>query len=105
MWVEVLFVGPFANNVGLFADNVGRRGVLFANNVVPNLSCLWVERFLFAGRYTYFRGEQRKPIHERNWNNNQFDTIAKSFTGKETDYSDRIPAYSMDAYARNNLAN
>ena len=51
MWVEVLFVGLFVNNVGLFADNVGRKAVLFADNVVSNLSCLWVEAFLFAGRY------------------------------------------------------
>ena len=72
------------------------------------LICLFIVGWVTAGligTQAYFRGEQRKPIHERNWNNNQFDELAKSFTGKETDYSDRIPAYSMDAYARNNLGN
>ena len=72
------------------------------------LICLFVVGWVTAaliGTQAYFRGEQRKPIHERNWDSNKFDQLAFSVTGKETDYSDRIPAYGMDAYVRNNLAN
>ena len=36
------------------------------------------------GTQAYFRGEQTKAIHERNWNSESFDQLAKSFTGKET---------------------
>ncbi len=50
------------------------------------------------GTQAYFRGEQTKTIHERNWNSESFDKLAKSFTGKETDYLVRVPAYSLDAY-------
>ena len=56
------------------------------------------------GTQAYFRGEQTKPIHERNWNSQDFDNLAKSVTGSETDYSERIPAYRMDAYASNSLS-
>ena len=56
------------------------------------------------GTQAYFRGEQTKPIHERNWNSPDFDGLAKSVTGSETDYSERIPAYRMDAYASNSLS-
>ena len=56
------------------------------------------------GTQAYFRGEQRKPIHERNWNNDEFDGIAKTVTGRETDYGDRVPSSSLDAYASNNLS-
>jgi hypothetical protein len=55
------------------------------------------------GTQAYFLGEQRKPIHERNWRSESFETLAKSITGQDIDYSDRTPAYSMDAYASNNL--
>lgn len=57
------------------------------------------------GTQAYFRGEQSKPIHERNWNSSGFEKLAKSVTGADTDYSDRTPAYRMDAYAGNNLSN
>ncbi|MDJ0736421.1 MAG: hypothetical protein QNJ47_20555 [Nostocaceae cyanobacterium] len=57
------------------------------------------------GTQAYFLGEQRKPIHERNWGSESFDQLAKSVTGQETDYSDRTPAYRMDAYASGNLSN
>lgn len=50
------------------------------------------------GSQAYFRGEQRKPIHERNWNSEGFEQIAQSVTGRATDYSDREVAYGMDAY-------
>lgn len=57
------------------------------------------------GTQAYFRGEQTKPIHERNWDSPGFERLAKSFTNEDTDYSDRTPAYSMDAYARNVVTN
>lgn len=63
----------------------------------------WVAAALI-GSQAYFRGEQRKPIHERNWASESFDVLAKSITGEETDYSDRIPAYQMDAYASSNVS-
>jgi hypothetical protein len=58
----------------------------------------WVAASLL-GSLAYFMGEQRKPIHERNWSSKGFDKLAYSITGQEVDYSDRIPAYAMDAYA------
>ncbi len=51
------------------------------------------------GTQAYFRGEQTKPIHERNWRSESFEQIAKVVTGKETDFADRVPAYSGDAYS------
>jgi len=57
------------------------------------------------GTQAYFRGEQSKPIHERNWNSQEFEQLASSVTGTETDYNQRTPAYGMDAYASNNLSN
>ncbi|KAM3098935.1 photosystem II protein, Psb35-related [Phormidesmis sp. 146-12] len=51
------------------------------------------------GTQAYFRGEQTKPIHERNWRSESFETLAESITGSEIDYSNRVPAYAMDAYA------
>ncbi|MGD2182705.1 photosystem II protein, Psb35-related [Lusitaniella coriacea] len=56
------------------------------------------------GTQAYFRGEQTKPIHERNWNSESFEEIAQSVTGKETDYSKRTPAYGLDAYSGNTIA-
>ncbi len=50
------------------------------------------------GTQAYFLGEQTKTIHQRNWNSKSFDRLAKSFTGTETDYLVRVPAYSFDAY-------
>jgi len=55
------------------------------------------------GTQAYFRGEQTKPIHERNLKSESFEQLAKSFTGRDIDYSDRIPAFSLDTYASNNL--
>lgn len=55
------------------------------------------------GTQAYFRGEQTKPIHERNLKSESFELLAKSFTGKDTDHGDRIPAFSLDTYASNNL--
>ncbi|MEL6927402.1 MAG: hypothetical protein AAFO95_02060 [Cyanobacteria bacterium J06600_6] len=55
------------------------------------------------GTQAYFRGEQTKPIHERNLKSESFELLAKSFTGKDTDYGDRIPAFALDTYASTNL--
>ncbi|AUT02638.1 hypothetical protein CLI64_20815 [Nostoc sp. CENA543] len=55
------------------------------------------------GTLAYFLGEQKKPIHERNWRSESFEKLAKSITGADIDYSDRTPAYAMDAYTSRNL--
>ncbi|MBD2440528.1 photosystem II protein, Psb35-related [Nostoc sp. FACHB-110] len=55
------------------------------------------------GSLAYFLGEQTKPIHERNWRSESFEKLAQSITGKEINYSDRTPAYAMDAYASRTL--
>ncbi|WP_179046579.1 photosystem II protein, Psb35-related [Nostoc sp. TCL26-01] len=55
------------------------------------------------GSLAYFLGEQKKPIHERNWRSDAFEKLAKSITGIDTDYSDRTPAYAMDAYTSRTL--
>jgi hypothetical protein len=55
------------------------------------------------GTQAYFRGEQTKPIHERNLKSKSFEQLAKSVTGRETNYSERIPAFALDTYASNNL--
>lgn len=60
----------------------------------------WVAAALI-GTQAYFRGEQTKPIHERNWRSDSFDQLAQSVTGQSTDFSDRVPAYSGDAFSSN----
>ncbi|MEL6224646.1 MAG: hypothetical protein AAFR31_18590 [Cyanobacteria bacterium J06627_8] len=51
------------------------------------------------GTQAYFRGEQSKAIHERNWNSRSFDRLAENLTGNKADYSTREHAFgSMDAY-------
>lgn len=72
--------------------------------VIALLIIGWVAASVI-GTQAYFRGEQSKPIHERNWNSKKFEQLAKSITGTDTDYSDRTPAYGMDAYTSNNLSN
>lgn len=57
------------------------------------------------GTQAYFRGEQTKPIHERNWRSESFEKLAQSVTGKETDYSDRTPGFEIDAYSSQLLPN
>lgn len=57
----------------------------------------WVAAALI-GTQTYFRGEQSKPIHARNWRSESFENLAVSITGQSTDYTTRVPAYSGDAY-------
>lgn len=58
------------------------------------------------GTQAYFRGEQSKPIHERNWRSDSFEQIAASFTGKETDHTQRTPGFVVaDAFASSSLSN
>lgn len=45
------------------------------------------------GTMAYFRGEQTKPIHARNWNSESFEALAESITGTETNLAERVPAY------------
>jgi len=62
----------------------------------------WVAVALI-GTQAYFRGEQTKPIHERNWRSESFEQLSQSFTGQEVDYNERTPAYGLDTYTSNNL--
>jgi hypothetical protein len=62
----------------------------------------WVAVALL-GTQAYFRGEQTKPIHARNWRSESFETLAESITGTDIDYSTRVPAFEMDAYGSSNL--
>jgi hypothetical protein len=57
------------------------------------------------GTQAYFLGEQSKPIHDRNWKSESFEKLAKAVTGQDIDYSKRVSAYRLDAYASNNLPN
>jgi hypothetical protein len=57
------------------------------------------------GTQAYYMGEQTKPIHERNWNSEGFEQVAKLVTGRATDYSNRVPSYSGDAYNSTALEN
>lgn len=64
------------------------------------LGCLIVAGWGAAavlGTQAYFRGEQSKPIHARNWNSDEFETLAESVTGTKIDYSERVPGYPVDA--------
>ena len=52
------------------------------------------------GTQAYFRGEQSKPIHERNWRSESFEVLSEAVTGRTIDYSTRVPAYDdLDAYS------
>jgi hypothetical protein len=51
------------------------------------------------GTMAYFRGEQTKPIHERNWADQNFEKIAQSLTNKPINYAERVPGFlSNDAF-------
>lgn len=67
------------------------------------LVALFVVGWLAAallGTQTYFRGEQSKPIHERNWRSQSFEALSESITGTTIDHSVRVPAFSsVDAYS------
>jgi hypothetical protein len=58
----------------------------------------WVTAALI-GSQAYFRGEQSKPIHERNWRSDSFEKLATSLTGAEVDYGNRVPGFQADAYS------
>jgi hypothetical protein len=55
------------------------------------------------GTQAYFRGEQTKPIHERNLKSESFEQLAKSFTGMNINHAERVPAFALDTYTSNNL--
>jgi hypothetical protein len=56
------------------------------------------------GTQAYFRGEQSKPIHDRNWRSESFEKLSESITGTEIDYSKRVPGSTVpDAYNSNLL--
>lgn len=75
-------------------------GILIALFVVG-----WIAVALI-GTQAYFRGEQTKAIHERNWRSQTFEFLAKNITGKETDYTERTHAFGrMDAYTSQTLPN
>jgi hypothetical protein len=58
------------------------------------------------GTQAYFRGEQTKPIHERNWRSESFEKLAQTFTGEATDYSQRTPGFEVvDAFSSASLSN
>ncbi|NEQ70729.1 MAG: hypothetical protein F6K21_35605 [Symploca sp. SIO2D2] len=57
------------------------------------------------GTQAYFRGEQSKPIHERNWRSSSFEKLAESITSTEMDYTTRVPGYSIDSYFSRLLPN
>jgi hypothetical protein len=72
------------------------------------LTALFIVGFVAAallGTQAYFRGEQSKPIHERNWRSESFEKLAESITGTEIDYSQRTPAFEVDAYTSQLLPN
>jgi hypothetical protein len=71
--------------------------ILFAVLVVG-----WVAASVI-GSLAYFLGEQKKPIHERNWRSESFEKLAKSITGMDIDYTERTPAYAIDGYSSRNL--
>ncbi len=59
----------------------------------------WVAASII-GTMAYFRGEQSKPIHERNWRSDSFEQLAESITGSKTDYSTRVPGFdNLDSYS------
>lgn len=63
----------------------------------------WIAAALL-GSQAYFRGEQSKPIHERNWRSDRFDELSALITNQETDFQERVPGYVIaDAYGSNAL--
>ncbi|MEM1255372.1 MAG: hypothetical protein AAGI69_23285 [Cyanobacteria bacterium P01_H01_bin.21] len=70
-------------------------GILFAVIIVG-----WVAAAIL-GTQAYFFGEQSKPIHERNWDSDGFENLAKLVTGRETDFNERTYSFGGDAYTSN----
>jgi len=56
--------------------------------VISLLVVGWVAASVI-GTQAYFRGEQSKPIHERNWRSGSFEKLAESITGTEMDYTNQ----------------
>ena len=86
--------------------NLQREIKVYGKTTMTILIALFVVAWTAAailGTQAYFRGEQTKPIHERNWRSDSFEQLAKSFTGKEIDYSERVFAYTIDTYNSRNL--
>lgn len=70
------------------------------------LTSLFVAGFVavaLVGSQAYFRGEQSKPIHERNWKSDGFEALAENITGQPTDFNTRVPGFRTDSYSRNML--
>lgn len=55
----------------------------------------WVAVALL-GTQAYFRGEQTKPIHERNWRSPGFHRLAETFSGQQVDYQNRASSYKVE---------
>ncbi len=72
--------------------------------VIAMLIVGWVAASVI-GTQAYFLGEQSKPIHDRNWNSESFEQLAKSITATDIDYSVRVPAYGLDAYGSRTMSN
>ena len=72
--------------------------------VISLFAIAWVAAAVI-GSQAYLLGEQTKPIHERNWNSQSFENLSQSLTGNQLDYNNRVPAYSMDAYASQDITN
>lgn len=56
----------------------------------------WVAASII-GTQAYFKGEQTKTIHERNWNSESFEKTARAVTGGNVDWSKRVPAFNTEA--------
>ncbi len=71
--------------------------------VISVLIVGWVAASVI-GTQAYFRGEQTKPIHERNWRSASFEKLSEVVTGQSIDHSTRTPAFEVvDAYTSNLL--
>lgn len=55
------------------------------------------------GTQAYFRGEQTKPIHERNWNSQGFALVAQAVTAQAS--GDRTPGFIVgDAFSSRSIS-
>ncbi|UZQ53628.1 hypothetical protein OOK60_14140 [Trichothermofontia sichuanensis B231] len=73
--------------------------------VISVLIVGWVAASII-GTQAYFRGEQTKPIHARNWRSASFEKLSEVVTGQSIDHQTRTPAFDVvDAYTSNLLPN
>jgi hypothetical protein len=64
----------------------------------------WVAAAIL-GTQAYFRGEQTKPIHARNWRSAEFEQVARAVTGSATNYNERTPGFDVtDAFTSASLS-